>query len=281
MEQSRSLRSFLLILIYAIFAKNLYSAKTDNLNLLPDWKPDAAKEFNTNTMVLQKIITDAESPDQITDFLDKFEKQKVWFDKTLQSSKATPSDSVKDEFYKKIATKNSRLDFLVTSIKKSDTILEKLELTSEQKKLIRLRLLYEINAKQSQMLSDENIRSLTIDIIEKVTGKKFTDFPELKLAQIQFTGKLEEIGREMLDLQITNRELLNKIDANQKTAADMMALISSLKNQVDEYSNKNDLTEQLCDSTVAEQAKLFKNELINTKKKSIWRYLKQRTLIIH
>lgn len=265
MKQCKPLLTFLIILSCTIATKNLHSRKSDRSVWRSDWKQTTTKEFNSNCMALQKIIMDAENPSQITDFSDKFKKQKDWFNKTLHSSKSAPSDLNKDKFYKKIVAKNSRLDFIATSIKKSENILEKLELTANQKKLIRLKLLYEINAMagQEQSLSDQKLRSLTISVIENVVGEKITDFPELKLAQIQFTDKIETIGQEMFDLQITNKELLNKIDSDQKTVADMKVFISKLKNHAQESSNKTKLTEQICDTTLTEQANLFKTELMN------------------
>ena len=56
-----------------------------NFDPIPEnLKITAENEFNSNTEFLQKIILDAEDPTQISDFINTFEKQKIWFDKTLR-----------------------------------------------------------------------------------------------------------------------------------------------------------------------------------------------------
>lgn len=224
-------------------------------------KISAEKEFNTNTTFLQKIILDAEDPNQVSDFMNKFEKQKIWFDKTLRSSKY-----LSDPNYNQIINKNTQLDSITTAIKKSDAIIENLELNAAQKKQIRLKFLYEINSIQKQKsISDNDIRALTINIIEEISGKKASEFPELQLAKVQFREKAEMLGRQMFELQVTNKELLNKVDENQKITTDMKKLISELGTQKKECQNKIELTEQVCDSKVKEQS-IFKNEQENKNK---------------
>ncbi len=224
-------------------------------------KISAEKEFNTNTTFLQKIILDAEDPNQVSDFMNKFEKQKIWFDKTLRSSKY-----LSDPNYNQIINKNTQLDSITTAIKKSDAIIENLELNAAQKKQIRLKFLYEINSIQKQKsISDNDIRALTINIIEEISGKKASEFPELQLAKVQFREKTEMLGRQMFELQVTNKELLNKVDENQKITTDMKKLISELGTQKKECQNKIELTEQVCDSKVKEQS-IFKNEQENKNK---------------
>ncbi|MFH1254444.1 MAG: hypothetical protein V1646_03370 [bacterium] len=233
-----------------------------NLDPIPEnLKISAENDFNSNTAFLQKIILDAEDPNQISDFMNTFEKQKIWFDKTLRSSKY-----LSDPNYTQIINKNSQLDFIATAIKKSDSIIEKLELSAAQKKQLRLKLLYEINSIQKQKpISDNDIRALTINIIEEISGKKSSEFPELKLAKVQFREKAETLGHQMLELQLTNKELLNKVDENQKITTDMKKLISELNNQKEECRNKIKLTEQVCDSKIKEQA-TFKSEQENKNK---------------
>ena len=233
-----------------------------NLDPIPEnLKISAENEFNFNTGLLQKIILDAEDPTQINDFMDKFEKQKIWFDKTLRSSKY-----LSDPNYTQIINKNSQLDSIATAIKKSDSIIENLELSAAQKKQIRLKFLYEINSMQKQKpISDNDIRTLTINIIEEISGKKASEFPELKLAKVQFREKAEKLGHQMFELQLTNKELLNKVDENQKITTDMKKLISELGNQKKECLNKIELTEQVYDSKIKEQS-TFKIEQENKNK---------------
>lgn len=232
---------------------NINALKAANANIIQqilpeDLKLSAENEFNTNTALLQKIIFNAESNDQIGDFTNRFEKQKIWFDKTLRSSKY-----LSDPSYKQITNKNTQLDSIATAVKKTDSILENLELSSAQKKQIRLKFIYEINSMQKEKpVSDEQIRQLTINIIEDITGKKAAEFPELQLAKIQFGEKIEKLGRQMLDLQLTNKELLNKVDENQKITTDMKKLISELNIQKKECQNKIKLVEQVCDSKIRE-----------------------------
>lgn len=233
-----------------------------NFDPIPEnLKASAENEFSANTAFLQKIILDAENNDQISDFMNKFEKQKIWFDKTLRSSKY-----ISDPNYNQIINKNAQLDSIATAIKKSDSIIENLELSAEQKKQIRLKLLYEINSIQKQKsISDNEIRKLTINIIEEISGKKANEFPELQLAKVQFIQKAETLGHQMLELQITNKELLNKVDENQKITTDMKKLISELNNEKKECQNKIDITEQICDSKCKEQLN-FQTEQENKNK---------------
>ncbi len=234
----------------------MYNLTQSSLNFDPipeNLKISAENEFNTNTALLQKIILDAENPEQISDFSNKFENQKIWFDKTLRSSKY-----MSDPYYNQIINKNAQLDRLATAVKKSDSIIENLELSEEQKKKIRLNFLYEINSEQKQKsipsMSDKQIRLLTIKIIEDISGKKASDFPELQLAKIQFREKTERLDQQMLELQITNKELLEKVDENSKITSDMKKLISELNNQKKECENKVELAEQVCNLKIKEQS---------------------------
>lgn len=233
-----------------------------NLDPIPEnLKITAKNEFNSNTAFLQKIILDAEDPTQMSDFINTFEKQKIWFDKTLRSSKY-----LSDPNYTQIINKNAQLDFITTAIKKSDSIIENLELSAAQKKQIRLKFLYEINfIKKQKPISDNDIRALTINIIEEISGKKASEFPELKLAKVKFSEKAETLSRQMFELQLTNKELLNKVDENQKIANDMKKLISELNTQKEEYRNRIELTEQVDKSKILEQS-IFKAEQENKNK---------------
>ena len=233
-----------------------------NFDPIPEnLKITAENEFNSNTEFLQKIILDAEDPTQISDFINTFEKQKIWFDKTLRSSKY-----LSDPNYTQIINKNAQLDFITTAIKKSDSIIENLELSAAQKKQIRLKFLYEINfIKKQKPISDNDIRALTINIIEEISGKKASEFPELKLAKVKFSEKAETLSRQMFELQLTNKELLNKVDENQKIANDMKKLISELNTQKEEYRNRIELTEQVDKSKILEQS-IFKTEQENKNK---------------
>jgi hypothetical protein len=224
-----------------------------NFDPIPDnLKISAENEFNTNSAFLQKIILDAEDPDQIGDFVNSFEKQKVWFDRTLRSSKY-----LSDPYYNQIINKNSQLDSIATAIKKFNSVIENLELSASQKKQSRLKFLYEINSMQKQKnISDSEIRILTINIIEEISGKKASEFPELQLAKMQFIEKTEKLGHQLFELQLTNKELLNKVDENQKITTDMKKLMSALSNQRDENLNKIELTEQISDLKVEEQTSL-------------------------
>ena len=222
-----------------------------------NWKTTVIKEFDANSALLQQIVLDAENHDQITDFINRFEQQKIWFDKTLRSTKY-----ISDPNYNKIVDKNVHLDKITTSIKKSDAILVPLELSTEQKKQIRLRVLYDINSMQvKNSLSDEQIKLITIKAIEDISGKKAGAIPELNLTKFTYAKKFEDFSKDMFDLQITNKELLNKIDENQKTTSELKTIFSEYKVQNKETTNKINLVEQICDTTVNEEKNIFINKL--------------------
>jgi hypothetical protein len=201
------------------------------------WKTSITKEFDSNNALLQQIIIEGEVPDQINDFAQRFEQQKKWFDTTLSATKY-----FSDQNYNKILNKNSQLDQMATAVKKSNAILERLELSSEQKKQIRLNALYEINS-MPKPISDETIQRITLDTINKINGKPQAIL-ETKLAKIQYSQKFEEIGKEMLDLHLTNKELLDKFKQNQTA--------------IEEESKKIKLLGEVCDLKIQEQTNLLK-----------------------
>ncbi len=240
----------------------ILSLPSESFNFTPitdTWKISIAKEFDANNALLQQIIIEGEEPEQISDFTKRFEHQKQWFDTTLGATRY-----FSDQNYNKIINKNSQLDQVATAIKKSNAILETLELSSEQKKQIRLISLYEINS-APKPISDEKVRQITLNTINRISGKPQVIL-ESKLAKTQYSKTFEDLGKEMLDLHLTNKELLNKFDRtsrllseqNQKTASTLNSQLNDLKKQNKEASIKIDLLGEICDLKIKEQTDLLK-----------------------
>lgn len=262
LERKRDILSDLQQPITIIPSIDLLAAPSQSLNFIEvteDWKNSIVQEFEENSSLLQRIIIDGENQEQIQDFMERFEQQKNWFDKTLGATKY-----ISDQNYNKILNKNAQIDQVATAIRKSNSILKNLDLNSEQKKQILLNVLYEINV-LPKPISNDMIQQVTFKLIEKVSDK-FILTPESISPKIQYTQTFENLGKEMLDLQLTNKELLNKFEQNQKTTSELNSQLIEMKKQSNEAANKVDLIGQVCSLKIQEQTELLKSTTYSNEK---------------
>jgi len=213
------------------------------------WKQRMADNFYKNSNVLEQIVFDAESFEETKDFANCFKAQKVWFDKTLSSTAYTS-----DPGYSQIIAKKTSIENIVSAIKKSDQKLDliksKLDLSDEEKRRIRLIILYEINAAlqrlkylpyKDQLLSDYEVENLTIKVVHDITGCAGSVFPDVNFESIVLPDISREaavwvqIREDLDDVKSTlNVELLEKnklADSLKKLNIDLYDLNTKLNKE--------------------------------------------------
>jgi hypothetical protein len=158
------------------------------------WKNKMAAEFNENSSFMKKIIIEGEDTAQLSDFLQLFNNQRIWFDQTLRGTRYE-----KDQHYNQIIKKQMSLRNIINAQKQADSILaeiaQKIKFNNKEQKKIRLLVLYEINAffqknifiekqpitQQSlNTLNDQGIRYLVLKVANETVGTVKKWYPEFK-----------------------------------------------------------------------------------------------------
>lgn len=213
------------------------------------WKERVAKKFYKNAEIIEQIVFDAESSEEANDFAKCFQDQKNWFDNTLSSTKYTS-----DPGYSQIIARNAGIDSIVSAIKISDTrldaIKDKINLSDEEKRRIRLLVLYEVNSAlqklkylpyKEQRLADDEVENLTLKVANDVTGRVVQAFPDSKIETVVLpaipsqTEAWVQLREDLDDLKKTlNTEVAEKnqlADSIKRLNADLVGLNSKLDNE--------------------------------------------------
>lgn len=252
---------------------------------VPDyWKMQVAREFYTNSEILEQVVIDAEMADQVDDFMNCFKQQKEWFDKTLSSTKYTS-----DPAYIQIINKKNSISNMVFSVKKSESYLLKwrnfLNLTKSELNKIKLLFLYEINFEiqrlnklpvEPKQFTDNQIKQLTLKITQNVTGRAAAVFPRVnfkRLMQVSMVPRdmrvISKISEDVSDLEseISKKHLNINIlrDYLKKLNSDLSDLSAQIAiNRLERMSMASKIEKLRTDVyNKDEKVKVFRNELLD------------------
>lgn len=244
------------------------------------WKKQISKDFYKNSEKLEKIVLDAESSEESTDFLNCFKAQKAWFDKTLSSTNYTS-----DPGYSQIIRKTEMIDNIVLAVKKAEEYLAEwtdlLELTDVEACKIRLQFLYEVNSQIMRLqdipvnvktFTDDQIRVLTLKIAEDVTGRAAKAFPDINFENVTCFNVpknmqiISQIKEDVSDLRFaTNKKHID----SEALSNFFKKLNSDLSDLYVELYEDGRLKKELENAVEALKNDMFKKDVATKKIKSV------------
>ncbi len=210
-----------------------------------EWKNKVAKDFYSGMSFMKSIILEGESPEEAKSFAEKFKEQNKWFDTTLRST-----HHINDKQYKQIIKKHNRLKSVTNAQKKAHTHLDKLAknitLSEDQKKKIKLAILYELNTLAEKKLSPlKKYIIIRNDEIKKVTKQTLAEFSvEFRQRDAKFT-----------DVKILESKTIQLVDLEKKALEDKIEALEEQQDEITEQLGKAKKENQKI--KIAAQEKLF------------------------
>ncbi len=187
----------------------------DKNNVTREWRRAMCNEFDANTLLMKQIIMEGEDAEQLPDFLQRFNDQRVWFDRTLRGTQ-----KVDDPNYNQVVNKQIKLRKIVKAQRKADTFLtevaKNLKLSDHELKKVRLLALYELNAfaqknEATSRFSGQVIRNFVLKVADEVTGRVKSAYPGFKDIVDSAVTKLA-VGIPSTDNDVEVKKLRTMVD---------------------------------------------------------------------